>query len=679
MNYSDLEAQYSLPTGILDSIRNTESSGGKYRLSDAGALGDFQFLPSTAKAYGINPLDPSQAADGAARMLSDLGRQYKGNWQAAIAHYNGGGAAGKAVMSGQQPPSKETQAYIPKVMAGVSQAKPMSLEDAANVLGLAQQTAPAAGQSAQDAARILGLDQAAPSNSDRVFQGMKDPIDAGAQLLTKILPGGVVSAGNRLNNWLADKTGLVGRLPEGGVDEQVKQTNDKFKTDGIDWYRLGGNIASPANIAAAARVPGLASRIPLLSGVIGKGVATGVVNGLLTPTTGDDYWSDKAKQVALSSVVGGVVPAATGAVSRVISPKASLNPDVLMLKAEGVTPTIGQTLGGRANALEEKLTSVPIVGDAISGARRAAQEQFNKAAINRAVAPIGEAVDDVGQTGIKRAGDLLSSAYDDALSKIKYVKFDSQFSNDLGQLQSMAGGLEPKFQAKFGQLLSDKLGTRMSGTGSMMGDNFKKVVSDLGDESRRFEGLTNSAAVDYSKAVKQLQNLMQQQVGRGANPDAANLMKAADKGWSNLVRLEGASTAAKNTNGVFTPGQLNQAVRQADSSVRDRATARGTALMQDLGTAGQNVLGNKVPNSFTTDRALIAGGSLFSGAINPLIPASLLGGAALYSSPAQKLLGGLLTSRPNAAAAIAQGVKGSAPYFIPIGSPLTSGLINYQN
>ena len=55
-----------------------------------------------------------------------------------------------------------------------------------------------------------------------------------------------MSAGNRLNNWLADKTGLVARLPEGGVDQQVREAEAAYQQrraaageSGIDWMRLG--------------------------------------------------------------------------------------------------------------------------------------------------------------------------------------------------------------------------------------------------------------------------------------------------------------------------------------------------------------------------------------------------------------------------------------------------------
>ena len=73
----------------------------------------------------------------------------------------------------------------------------------------------------------------APSKMEKVARGMRDPIDGGAQLLTNMLPPGMVQAGNKLNNWLADKTGMVGRLPEGGVDQQVKSQEADFDSKSL--------------------------------------------------------------------------------------------------------------------------------------------------------------------------------------------------------------------------------------------------------------------------------------------------------------------------------------------------------------------------------------------------------------------------------------------------------------
>lgn len=116
------------------------------------------------------------------------------------------------------------------------------------------------------------------------------------------------------------------------------------------------------------------------------------------------------------------------------------------------------------------------------------------------------------------------------------------------------------------------------------------------------------------------------------------------------------------------------AVREADKSVRKNATSRGNALMQDLAGEGQRVLGNKVGNSFTTDRALLSLGTLATGAINPAIPAGLLAGAGMYSRPVQNALVSAVTKRPEAAGLLSQIVRKSTPGLtIPAMGLLQSG------
>ncbi|MGE8453466.1 MAG: transglycosylase SLT domain-containing protein, partial [Pseudomonadales bacterium] len=67
--FSRLESQYGLPAGLLDSVWSTESGRGRSMNSPKGAMGHFQFMPDTAKQYGVaNPYDLEQSASGAARM-----------------------------------------------------------------------------------------------------------------------------------------------------------------------------------------------------------------------------------------------------------------------------------------------------------------------------------------------------------------------------------------------------------------------------------------------------------------------------------------------------------------------------------------------------------------------------------------------------------------------------------
>ena len=60
LGLAELEKQHSLPSGLLTAVMHAESAGNPNAVSKAGALGLFQFMPKTAKAYGINPLDPSK-------------------------------------------------------------------------------------------------------------------------------------------------------------------------------------------------------------------------------------------------------------------------------------------------------------------------------------------------------------------------------------------------------------------------------------------------------------------------------------------------------------------------------------------------------------------------------------------------------------------------------------------
>ena len=522
-------------------------------------------------------------------------------------------------------------------------------------------------------------DNAPPMSSiDRFTKGLRDPIDAGAQILGNITPKPIANAIDTANNWIADKTGLVSRLPAGGVDQMVRdaektyQDNRKSSGDtGIDGMRMLGNIASPANLAIASRVPAAVT----LAGRVGIGAGFGGVSGALTPVADGDFATEKAKQIASGAAVGGVLPAIGNAISRVVNPANLSNVKLQMLKNEGVSPTIGQTLGGWANRLEEAAQSVPILGDAIMAARSRAKDQFNNAAINRASSKVGESVDNIGANGVRDAGDAISHYYNQALGKVSGVPLDSQFSTSLSQLQGMANSLTPDMARKFKTVLNDMVLSRVSPNGSILGQTYKTIDSDLGNIASRYGKSTQASEQELGDAVSQLKNLLNQQMRR-TNPEVDAMLNKADEAWANLVRVEGAAKAAKNAEGVFTPAQLNTAVQVADDSVRKRAVSRGTALMQDLADAGQSVLGNKYPDSGTARRLMLGGAGLGAGLLNPAIPAALLGGAGLYTSPAQKALNALVGSRPEFAGLLSDRIQKGMPYLLPASGQVSAGLLN---
>ncbi|MGF6792775.1 lytic transglycosylase domain-containing protein [Paraburkholderia sp. 35.1] len=117
LNFAGLEKQYGLPAGMLAGVAQTESHGNAAAMSPAGAKGLFQFMPATAKEYGINPFDPAASANAAAKKLSGLMERYHGNVGLALSAYNWG--EGNVDRKGLAQAPAETLAYAPKVMAAM--------------------------------------------------------------------------------------------------------------------------------------------------------------------------------------------------------------------------------------------------------------------------------------------------------------------------------------------------------------------------------------------------------------------------------------------------------------------------------------------------------------------------------------------------------------------------------
>lgn len=546
-----------------------------------------------------------------------------------------------------------------------------------------QYTQPAQADSAGPWAKYQKPQETVPmSRMEKVAKGAMDPIEGGAQLLTNMLPDGVVNAGNSLNNWLAEKTGLVAKIPEGGMNALVKQNEQEYQAkraaageSGFDGYRTLGNIASPANIAIGAKLPAAAS----LAGRVGVGAGGGALSAALNPVFDDNFAQGKAGQVAMGAAFGGAMPALTGGIARAISPNASKNANVALLKKEGVQPTIGQTLGGWANTMEEKAQSLPIVGDAITAARQRANEQMNKAAFNRALAPIGEKLPNgqaLGGSAVEYTSAKLGQAYDNLLPKLT-TQADGQFVQGVQSLKSMVnqGALDPKYSRLFDKTLQDRVLDKFQGQNTMTGQTLKDTESFLTNEIKRFGMSQDPDARLLGDAFKELQGQLRQLVTR-SNPQHADELKAINTGWANFKRVQNAAGKIGADEGVFTPAQLQNAVRAMDKSKDKARFAEGNALMQDLSGAAKTQMSGKVADSGTAGRLMMGSGALGAGLVNPLIPASLIAGAGMYSSPMQSLLRGAVSNRGSFADPAANALRQAAPMLIPGGAQMGLGLLN---
>jgi len=109
-----LGKKHGVDAKLLESVVATESGFNPDAISQSGAQGLMQLMPSTAQSLGVkDPFDPIQNLDGGTRYLKGLLTKYQSVPKALAAYNAGPGAVDRA---GGVPPYAETQHYVDKVM-----------------------------------------------------------------------------------------------------------------------------------------------------------------------------------------------------------------------------------------------------------------------------------------------------------------------------------------------------------------------------------------------------------------------------------------------------------------------------------------------------------------------------------------------------------------------------------
>lgn len=108
----------ALSPALIRAVAERESGFRTNVVSRAGAIGEMQLMPRTARALGVDPTDAGQNLKGGATYLSSLMRRYDGDLMRSLAAYNAG--PGAVDRYGGVPPFKETQAYVAAIMQRLS-------------------------------------------------------------------------------------------------------------------------------------------------------------------------------------------------------------------------------------------------------------------------------------------------------------------------------------------------------------------------------------------------------------------------------------------------------------------------------------------------------------------------------------------------------------------------------
>ncbi len=110
--------RWKVDPNILVGLVSVESAWRTNARSWVGAVGLGQLMPGTAAKLGVDPHDPYQNLQGAARYLGGLLHRYRNSphqFSLAFAAYNAGPKA--VARYGGIPPYAETQNYVVKVMS----------------------------------------------------------------------------------------------------------------------------------------------------------------------------------------------------------------------------------------------------------------------------------------------------------------------------------------------------------------------------------------------------------------------------------------------------------------------------------------------------------------------------------------------------------------------------------
>lgn len=315
---------------VARSIYQQESSGGKNtKTSNAGAVGGMQIVPATFASVadkGWNIADPVQNARAGIRYLKQLYKQSGGDAALTAAGYYGGPGGlekarnGIAVSDPRNPNAPNTLQYGQQVAARIPKNPVVGALNA--VTDAVVPSAQAAHGNPWDMDEVIQpteRQKLLTSLPMRLAKGGKDPIDGAAQFLQRILPDGVVNAVNKAADFVGgegtfagDVLGIKGMTPN-QMTADIRGSNAEYEAarsaagqSGFDGARFTGNVLSPVN-AAVGRVVPMGRAGDSLKMLSGKGAIAGAAGAATQPVMSDNFAGEKAGQVGIGAVTGGVI------------------------------------------------------------------------------------------------------------------------------------------------------------------------------------------------------------------------------------------------------------------------------------------------------------------------------------------------------------------------------------
>lgn len=398
--------------------------------------------------------------------------------------------------------------------------------------------------------------------------------------------------------------------------------------------KIGSAVTNVAlSYPAFSKIPALAgiAKTPLgreLLGILGAG-GVGAGYGALT-NPGERI--EGAVRTGLGAATGQAIGSLA---SGPLAPISGSSADAL--RREGVPITIGQSQGWQA--LEDSMRG----GSRTVGMRQAeAIEKWSQNQVNKTMpmegtsvagTPLYAKVGGAGRDAIAQGADKFDDVYTAAYSKVGNVKLDKAIVQGLDDIpQRNSGGLLIKSDL---DALTEHVNRAKAefGTGELSGRAIKTLVRSFDKPATE---AYNSGNTRLGDAYRAIQKEINDAVGRQF-PDAAKAIAPIDKKYAEFLRVQRAAGKPGAQDGVFSPEQLMQSIRDLDKSADKRAFARGSAMPNLLAQAqqGKEVLGARLPpvGPGTAEKTLPA---LWSQNLLTAVP--YMAASALYRPSVQRFL-----------------------------------------
>lgn len=396
-----------------------------------------------------------------------------------------------------------------------------------------------------------------------MIEGVKETGLGAAQLGARVLPG------------------EMGKSARAGIDKLVTEGEQQFQgrpeTAAHPWATglgraAGGMLATaPLGIGAGAATP---------LGRIAAGAGSGLLGAAAAPVIdNDDFWTQKSKQLAVGALMGGTLGGAMAG----LAPRGA----AAQMAGAGVPLTAGMQLGMRP--MESALAAFPVLGTMVRRGEAKSIDGFDRAVVNQALEPIGETVPRnmvAGHGLVQMAQDKLSAAYDKVLPNVSFSETEWHNLLNSPQAQQVISELPADQAHLLNNLLNNRVTSRFK-NGILDGQAFKKAEAELSGKAASFGRGTYEA--NLGEAIHDIIDMMRSSLVQ-QNPDHARELQNVNYAWAMFSRVRNAAGGA-DAAGRFSPTDLLRAARRLDLSPGRGSFARGDALLQAFGEAGDKTFG----------------------------------------------------------------------------------------